>query len=138
MSSLRAAAISAFLLFPVVSLAQDAVRALEVVAKKQVFEPLMSTAPSGNAGVFVGVNLFDKDESLNSLAYAVNDAVETAYAFAIELKLIPPANCTILISGEPNDEGSNRVVADHLEQLKRSGAKVRAADRSEILYSFLE
>lgn len=125
-------------LLPALVSAQEGARALEVVPKKQVFEPLTSTAPSGNAGVFIGVNLFDKDEGLNSLAYAVNDAVETAYTFVIELKLIAASNCTILLSGEPNDEGSVKLVAEHLEQLKRAGAKIKSADRSEILFSFLQ
>lgn len=131
------AALVAFVMIPTAE-AQQGSKGFGVVSKKQVFEPLTPNAPTGNAGVFVGVNIFDKDEGLSNLAYAVNDAIETAYLFAIELNLIPASNCTLLLSGEPNDEGPTKIVRQHLDQLKRAGATIKAADRSEILYSFLQ
>ena len=56
-------------------------------------QPLTNTAPKGNAGLFVGVNDFTKDTGISPLNFAVHDAIELAYLFVVELKLIPPENC---------------------------------------------
>gem|GEM_PF-1057223 len=99
-----------------------------------VFGALAEQAPQGNAGMFVGVNQFTRDDGLNELAYAVHDAVELAHLFVNELKLVPPANCYLLLSGEPSSES----VKQHLAQLRAAGAKVSGADRSKILLTFLD
>jgi hypothetical protein len=46
-------------------------RGIEVV----IFKPLAADAPTGNAGLFAGVNEFI-DDSLSTLQYAVHDAIE--------------------------------------------------------------
>lgn len=107
------------------------------VRGKQLFEPLNNTAPSGNAGLFVGVNRFD-DAALNELSYAVHDAIELAHLFVIELKLVPPANCWILLSGEPAAGSAAQRVRAHLAELKRAGASVRDAERTDLLRAFLK
>ncbi len=109
-----------------------------IKSTKQLFKPVSAEASSGNSGLFVGVNRFDKDESLNDLAYAVHDAIEIAYLFAFELKLIPPENCVLLLSGEPSLNESSSMIQDHLEQLRRSGATIKSADRTEIFLSFIK
>lgn len=101
--------------------------------RQQVFTPLGQLAPSGNAGMFVGVNEFTHDAGLSKLEYAVHDAVETAYLFAVELKLIRPDHCYLLLSGKTN----NQVVQQHLDELTRQGAKIGKADRTEILRQFI-
>lgn len=45
-----------------------------------LFQPVGDAAPTGNAGLFVGVNDFD-DDTLADLQYAVHDAIELACLF---------------------------------------------------------
>jgi formylglycine-generating enzyme required for sulfatase activity len=99
------------------------------VVESTLFEPVTGQAPPGNAGLFIGVNEFPKDARLNRLQFAVHDAVEQAYLFVFELKLIPAENCFLLLSGAPTAEP----VRQHLERLKASKAVVSSADRNEIL-----
>ena len=101
--------------------------------RQQIFAPLSDQAPSGNAGMFVGVNRFTQDPGLNKLDYAVHDAVETAYLFAFEVKLIRPDQCYLLLSGTPQ----NKIVQQHLDRLKRQGATIGSANRNEILRTFV-
>ena len=98
-----------------------------------LLRPLAETAPSGNAALFVGVNDFTKDITINGLQFAVHDAVEQAYLFVIELKLIPAKNCRLLLSGLPVAESVKR----HLDELKRAGATVEDAQRSTVLDALL-
>jgi uncharacterized caspase-like protein len=98
-----------------------------------IFEPLAADAPSGNAGLFAGINLF-ADDSLSPLQYAVHDAIELAYLFVNELKLIPPQHCYLLLAGQP----TSPVVQQHLDELKRQGATILDGTRREILRTFLE
>jgi uncharacterized caspase-like protein len=101
-----------------------------------LLQPLASAAPQGNAGLFVGINKFSKDEGLSDLAYAVHDAIELAHLFVIELNLIPPESCQLLLSGQPAEEA--KLVQEHLSLLKKRGVQVHIADRSQILDSFLK
>jgi formylglycine-generating enzyme required for sulfatase activity len=123
------------LLFSTVSAQDESARGVGV--RQQVFpEPLAAKAGSGNAGLFVGVNRFD-DDGLTPLQFAVNDAVELAYLFVFEIKLIPAENCWLLIDGEVNAEATR--VQQHLEQLLQAGVKVtRTATRANVLRTFLE
>jgi tetratricopeptide (TPR) repeat protein len=100
----------------------------------QLFQPLAPEPSSGNAGFFVGVNSFTQDTGVSSLSYAVNDAIETAYLFCFELKLILPNHCFVAISGEPTAAS----VKEHLEKLRSQGATIKQADRSAILVTFLQ
>ncbi|MCA9054848.1 MAG: caspase family protein, partial [Planctomycetaceae bacterium] len=100
----------------------------------QLFESLAETAPSRNAGMFVGVCNFQHDPGLATLLYATHDAIELAHLFVFELNLIPATNCHLLLAGEPVDD----VVTAHLQQLRRAGAKIGSADRSRILLTMRE
>ena len=97
-----------------------------------LFEPLTEEPSAGNAGLFVGVNEF-ADDTLSQLQFAVHDAVELAYLFVNELKLLPAKHSYLLLSGEPEAES----VQKRLETLRRQGVTVRAATRSEILVAFV-
>src|SRR5947209_3732763 len=77
--------------------------ALASMAQSAHIAPLATAAPPGNAALFLGVNQFD-DQRLRPLSFAVNDAIAQAYVFVLQLRLIPPANCTLLLSGEPSRE----------------------------------
>jgi hypothetical protein len=92
------------------------------------FEPLEESPLADNAAVFVGVNEF-ADRSLSPLNFAVNDAVEQAYLFAVELRLVPPRNCQLVLAGKPKGQ----VVERHLQELLAAGAKELPADKSSIL-----
>lgn len=56
-------------------------------------------------GIFVGVNFFYNDESpreeFTHIPFAVDDAVDLAYYFSVQAKLIDPKNIALLIEGEP-------------------------------------
>ena len=57
-----------------------------------------------SAALFVGVNNFSEDNGLADLKCAVNDAVEQAFVFVHELKLIKPQNCILSLSGKPTTD----------------------------------
>jgi len=84
-----------------------------------------------SAALFIGVNNFSEDNGLASLNYAVNDAIEQAYVFVHELKLIKPQNCILCLSGDP----ATPLVARQLKLLKQSGVEVTSATKPKILQS---
>jgi len=91
-------------------------------------EPVASLAPEANAGLFIGVNEFPDDRGLNSLHFAVHDAIELAHLFVFQLRLIPAENCVLLLAGQP----TSPVVQEHLKQLLDKGAQQNKATRSSI------
>ncbi len=60
-----------------------------------------------SAGLFVGVRDFERGE-LAPVRFAVDDAVDLAHLFALELGLIDPAKTVVLLTGEPEKEESRR------------------------------
>ncbi len=61
--------------------------------------------PAQSAGLFVGIRRFEDDKFLE-VPYAVDDAVDLAYLFALELELIPPARVVLALAGEPQKPAS--------------------------------
>ncbi len=88
--------------------------------------------PAESAGLFVGIRLF-KDEQLAEIPYAVDDAVDLAHLFALELELIAPEKVALALSGEPQKE----VTQDHLKALLEAGAS-RAEPEQSDFYALLE
>ena len=82
---------------------------------------------AGNAALFVGVNEFE-DTSLRALRFAVNDSVAQAHLFVLDLKLIPPGNTVLLLSGEPGTPATRTQLA----ALKDAGVRVEKASRSRL------
>jgi formylglycine-generating enzyme required for sulfatase activity len=119
------------MLFPILG-QEPGVRGVGV--RQQTLIAPVSPRPSvGNAGLFVGVNQFSKQSGLGTLQFAVHDAIELAFAFVVELQLIPPENCWLLIEGQPSADS----VQQHLQQLTSLGVQVRnSARKSEILEAF--
>lgn len=81
---------------------------------------------SGSAGLFVGVSSFE-DERIDSVPFAVDDAIDLAYLFALELKLILPERIVLLLAGAPRKPES----AERLAQLSENGTRhmlARAVD----------
>lgn len=87
-----------------------------------------------SAGLFIGVRQFiDAEEQpsreLLEIPYAVDDAIDLAALFALELELVSPARVRLLLSGEPQKESS----AEALTRLKVAGAKVDKPNFTRVL-----
>lgn len=93
------------------------------LAQMQVFNPVTTERLAGNAGMFVGINKFSRDNGLPEPSYALHDAIALAYLLVEELRLIPPQRCYLLLSGELSAEA----VREHLEQLRTKGVDKGAA-----------
>ncbi|MGE0756406.1 MAG: caspase family protein, partial [Pirellulaceae bacterium] len=96
--------------------------------------PLNEAAPTGNAGLFVGINEFTVDRHISGLQFAVHDAIELAYLFVVDLKLISPRSCHLLLSGQSSADDVQR----HLAELRQQGCVIGSAQRSQILAAFLQ
>lgn len=95
-------------------------------APRQAFDAAQSVA------LFVGIRSFRDDETLQKVPYAVDDAVDLAYLFALDprVALVRANRVALALSDEnPRKEISRR----RLAQLKRSGAIVVPATQSQIL-----
>lgn len=86
---------------------------------------------NASAALFVGVRTFDADDSLAEVRYAVDDAIDLAYAFAIEPKsrLVDASRVVLALSGAPQKEESVK----RLEMLHAAHARVVPAQQVEIL-----
>jgi hypothetical protein len=75
-----------------------------------------------SAALFVGVRHFTSD-SVQEVPYAVDDAVDLAYVFALErrVSLVPPRRVVLALSGRPIKKESR----DRLRVLQDAGADVR-------------
>ena len=82
-----------------------------------------------SAALFVGVRDFSYDEDLTEVRYAVDDAIELAYAMAIELRprLVNPGRVVLALSGMPQKS------EDKLKVLLAAGARQRPAGQADIL-----
>jgi len=90
--------------------------------------PLISELPTDggfdreqSAALFVGVREFSNGDILE-VPYAVDDAVDLAYMFALDrrLHLVPPERAVLLLSGKPVKPESR----ERLEKLRKAGAKI--------------
>jgi hypothetical protein len=84
--------------------------------------------PAESAGLFVGIRKFDDPEFIE-VPFAVDDAVDLAHLFALELDLIAPQNVILALSGDPQKARS----ADALQALLQAGAQRVVAQKSWIL-----
>jgi len=85
-----------------------------------------------SVALFVGICSFRDDDTLQNVPYAVDDAVDLAYVFALDprVALVPANRVALALSDEnPRKEISRR----RLAQLKRNGAIVVPATQSQIL-----
>jgi len=120
------AAITALALPAVVALAppgraQEATRGAVALSGAVAREDLPFD-PADSVGLFVGVRTFELDgkpsQILSDIPYAVDDAVDLAFAFSMELHLIPPCGVTLCLGGQPQKVESSK----RLEQLIGAGA----------------
>ncbi len=82
-----------------------------------------------SAALFVGVRRFTS-ESVEEVPYAVDDAIDLAYVFALErrVSLVPPRRVVLALSGHPVKPQSRQ----RLRALREAGADVRVADAAGI------
>lgn len=88
--------------------------------------------PSQSVALFVGIRTFRDDETLQNVPYAVDDAIDLAYVFALDprVALVRASRVALALSDEtPRKQISRR----RLAELKRNGAIVVAATQSQIL-----
>jgi len=83
--------------------------------------------PAASAGLFVGVSLFE-DERIASVPFAVDDAVDLAHRFVVDLGLVGPLRATLLLSGEPRKPES----AERLARLLERGVVRRGAHLGDV------
>lgn len=103
-------------------------RGARVVAVPQAVRAEAGFDASHSAGLFVGIRHFD-DRDFAEVPYAVDDAVDLAHLFALELRLIAPRRVVLSLAGEPQKPASR----DRLRALRDAGAAVRPATHAEIL-----
>jgi formylglycine-generating enzyme required for sulfatase activity len=70
--------------------------------------------PEGSSGIFVGISTFD-DERFSPVPFAVDDAVDLAWIFSLELGLVDAGRCVLALAGEPQKEISRARLASLLE-----------------------
>lgn len=83
--------------------------------------------PGQSAGLFVGIREFE-DGQLATNPYAVDDAVDLAHLFSLELQLIAPRNVALALAGEPQKDASR----ERLEALRAAGAREIKTGKREI------
>lgn len=93
-------------------------------------EPVTAFDRTQSAALFVGVREFPGDRTLSEVRYAVDDAIDLAWVFALDPRvgLVAPEHVVLALSGTPQKEAS----AERLRQLIRAGAVVKSATRTDI------
>jgi len=82
--------------------------------------------PRQSAGVFIGVEKFRHLNGNQDVLYAVNDAIDLAYALSIEHRLLPVNRVRLLLSGEPSG-GSVERLAELMNADALTGPATKAA-----------
>lgn len=84
-----------------------------------------------SAALFVGVRQFPGDRTLDEVPYAVDDAVDLAYAFSLERNstLVRPKRVVLALSGGPAKAASRQ----RLEKLRAAGAHISTASANDIV-----
>lgn len=93
----------------------------EEVRREAGFDPAAST------GLFVGVSVFEYSASW-SLQFPVDDAIDLAHLFSVELELLHPSRVVLALAGEPRKTESR----ERLSRLLELGATRAGARRSEL------
>lgn len=90
-----------------------------------------SFEPSQSAAMFVGIQRFTHDADLEPVRYAVDDAIDLAYAVSLDrsVPLVAPDRVALALSGEAQKEASRR----RLAKLKERGAIVQPAGQTDIV-----
>jgi hypothetical protein len=110
--------------------------AAQTTRSAQTLPPLETIGTSGfdrsqSAALFVGVRHFTHDETLAEVRYAVDDAIDLAFVFALDrnVRLVDAGRVILALSGEPQKAESQQ----KLDALRSAGATVRGAGETDIL-----
>lgn len=92
--------------------------------------------PGQSRALFVGIRHFQKDGDLTEVRYAVDDAIDLAFALALDrnVRLVEPSHVLLALSGEPVKAESQQ----HLDALIAAGATQIEARHIEILDALRE
>ena len=118
-------ALVAVVVVAVPALAQDDAGGFDVVPAS--VRQALGFDASESVGFFVGIRHFE-DDALVEVPYAVDDAVDLAHLFSVELQLIEPAKIILSLAGEPQKQGSQ----ERLEVLLEAGAVRHGAEQTDI------
>ncbi len=88
--------------------------------------------PAASAGLFVGISRFE-DPLFAEVLFAVDDAIDLAYLFALDLSLILSDRIVLALAGEPRKE----ISAKRLDALLVAGAR-KISPRQTDLYIHLD
>ncbi len=106
---------------------QDSARRIGRVASHVPAWETEGFDPSESTGLFVGIRRFEDPEFVE-VPYAVDDAVDLAHLFSLELALIDPRRVVLCLRGEPAKSASRT----RLRSLKRAGVETCKPDLMEI------
>jgi hypothetical protein len=83
-----------------------------------------------SAAIFMGARHFPNDAALGEVRYAVDDAVNMAWLFALDARvsLVAPDRVVLLLEGAPQKEKSKV----QLRQLVDAGARIEHADKNTL------
>lgn len=86
--------------------------------------------PAQSAALFAGVRHFPHDPSLGEVRYAVDDAINLAWVFALDprLGLVVPSRVVLALEGVPQKKKSE----EQLAQLVAAGAVVMPAGKNDV------
>jgi hypothetical protein len=84
-----------------------------------------------SAALFVGIRHFSDDPSLQEVPYAVDDAVDLAWAFAVDsnVRLVQPEHVVLALSGTPEKKESK----ERLRKLEEMGVTRTKATLTDVL-----
>lgn|GEM_PF-561731 len=87
--------------------------------------------PQQSAALFVGIQHFSADKELPDVQFAVDDAVDLAWTFALDerIRLVDPRHVILALSGTPQKQESKR----RLNELITAGTHERAASQPDIV-----
>ncbi len=111
-------------------------RGVRPVSHKQEAVAIEGFDRQQSAALFVGVRRFPYDKTLTEVRYAVDDAVDLAFVFALDerVRLVDPGRVVLALSGEPQKPESQQ----NLDRLVAAGAKVRPAGQADIITALEE
>lgn len=83
--------------------------------------------PEESSGLFVGISTFE-DGRFAPVRFAVDDAIDLAWVFVLELGLLDARRCVLALSGEPQKQ----ISAERLTELLAAGARTERPRLREV------
>ncbi|MDH3215168.1 MAG: caspase family protein [Candidatus Krumholzibacteria bacterium] len=83
---------------------------------------------SQSVGIFIGIREFS-DVEFDLVPYAVDDAVDLAHLFSLQLELVSPNRVILALRGDPQKQESRH----RLQELLSAGAIQQSANQAEVI-----